>query len=163
MSEWIDWDGGVCPVDDAARIDIKYRDGDIRENVKAGILLWSHIERSGDIVKYRIHSDEKREHPAGTKHDQGKPRLDLLLSGFPRALESLGQVLAFGAEKYAPNNWKLVDDLDSRYQAAQMRHELSHCKGELLDEESGLPHLTHEAFCILARLEHLLETQQKDD
>lgn len=163
MSEWRDWHGGECPVDKTVRIDVEFRDCDICENEQAGNYRWSHLESKGDIIKYRIRSDEKQKSPAGTKHDQGKSRMDLLLSGFPHALESLGQVLAFGAEKYAPNNWKLVDDLDSRYQAAQMRHELSHCKGELLDEESGLPHLTHEAFCILARLEHILETQQKDD
>lgn len=163
MSEWVDWHGGACPVDYTVRVDIEFRDRCVCENEQACNYRWSHIESISDIVKYRIRSDENAESSAGTKHDQGKPRLDLLLTGFPRALESLGQVLAFGAEKYAPNNWKLVDQLDSRYQAAQMRHELSHCKGELLDEESGLPHLTHEAFCILARLEHLLETQQKDD
>lgn len=164
MSEWTDWHGGdCCPVDRDVMIDVTLQNGGIVRGMPAGRFIWFHGDSDGNIIKYRIHSDGKQESPTGTKHDQGKPRMDLLLSGFPHALESLGQVLAFGAEKYAPNNWKLVDDLDSRYQAAQMRHELSHCKGELLDEESGLPHITHEAFCILARLEHMLETQKKDD
>lgn len=100
---------------------------------------------------------------AGMKDDKTKVDMSLLLNGFPRALESVGDVLTFGAKKYAPHNWLHVENGQERYQAAQMRHELSHCKGELVDEESGLLHLTHEAFCVLARLELKLREMENQE
>jgi len=86
----------------------------------------------------------------GTKHDQGKQRYDLI----PPLAESLVvDVLTFGASKYAPNNWRAVSDPEQRYMAAAMRHMAAHRKGELLDAESGLPHLAHAACCLMFMLE----------
>jgi hypothetical protein len=53
-----------------------------------------------------------------TKLDTGKSRLDLLP---PLAVDLMGQVLAHGAAKYAPNNWRRVDKR-GRYTAATLRH-----------------------------------------
>lgn len=82
----------------------------------------------------------------GAKYDQDKPRMDLIP---PHAELLLAQVLTFGAEKYAPNNWRNVEDPERRYLAAAMRHINAHRQGELMDSESGLPHLAH-AMCCLA-------------
>lgn len=91
--------------------------------------------------------------PTGRKFDVGKPRMDLLIKDTPLAVEAVGQVLTFGAEKYAPGNWQHVDDADARYLAAQIRHELALAKGETLDAETELHHLAHAACCLLFRLE----------
>jgi Domain of unknown function (DUF5664) len=81
--------------------------------------------------------------PMGVKYDQTKPRMDLLDK---TALEGLANVLAFGARKYAPNNWR--NGLEySRLTAAMMRHLLAFNAGEDFDEESGLPHIDHLGCC----------------
>lgn len=90
---------------------------------------------------------------AGMKFDGGKPRMDLLLDGCPNALLRVSEVLTFGAEKYAAHNWKTVPDGPARYKAALLRHVTAHAMGEVNDRESGLPHLSHAACCLLFMLE----------
>jgi hypothetical protein len=82
----------------------------------------------------------------GRKDDQGKPRLDLIP---PKALIDLGKVLAYGAEKYGDDNWRKVKDGENRYYAAALRHLLAWRSGEMLDPDSGLPHLSHAMTCLL--------------
>lgn len=82
----------------------------------------------------------------GVKHDQAKARFDLIP---PAAEKLLADVLTFGATKYAPNNWKLLEDASERYIAAALRHINAHRRGEALDDETELPHLAH-AMCCLA-------------
>lgn len=89
----------------------------------------------------------------GMKFDTEKPRLDLLVSDMPLALEAIGRVLTAGAEKYAPGNWQHVDDAQRRYQAAGLRHDLAISRGEQHDPETGEHHLAHLACCVLFRLE----------
>jgi len=83
---------------------------------------------------------------AGLKFDGNKVRMDLVFDGMPNALEGLGQVLTFGARKYAAHSWRQVEEGRERYKAALIRHLIAHAKGEKLDPESGLPHLAH-ALC----------------
>jgi len=89
----------------------------------------------------------------GLKFDHGKPRVDLLVDGMPRALLAVSDVLTFGAEKYAAHSWKEVEGAAQRYKAAQLRHHLAQCAGEEADQETGLLHLAHEACNALFRLE----------
>lgn len=87
---------------------------------------------------------------AGRKDDQNKPDWTLL----PIApVENVVKVLDFGAQKYARDNWQKVPDARRRYAAAALRHIMAHQKGERLDPESGLPHLSH-AVCCLLFLDH---------
>ena len=95
----------------------------------------------------------------GLKFDGEKVQMDLLFEGMPDALEAVGKVMTFGAKKYAPNNWKLVDNAQTRYRGAQIRHALAQAKGEVVDAESLLPHAAHEACCVLFKLQLLLEEQ----
>jgi hypothetical protein len=81
----------------------------------------------------------------GIKYDEGKLRWDLLPLN---EVEDIVKVLTHGAKKYAPNNWRKVEDPRSRYYAAAMRHLASWRRGELVDPESGIPHLAH-AGCNL--------------
>lgn len=81
----------------------------------------------------------------GKKFDDGKPRYDLIP---PVVLEQLATVLTFGAKKYGPNNWQSVPDAQNRYYSALMRHVEADRGGEVFDEESGLPHLTHALACV---------------
>lgn len=80
----------------------------------------------------------------GVKYDGTKPRIDLVDAEF---LEGLGEVLGFGAQKYAAHNWRGGIHY-SRLIAAAYRHLGAINKGEDLDPESGLPHTAHLGCCI---------------
>ena len=86
----------------------------------------------------------------GDKYDSGKLRYDLIPS---ESLNEFVKVLTFGAEKYTPEGWRMVDSPDSRYFAAAQRHLWAWKRGEELDEESGLPHLAHAMCCLSFLLE----------
>lgn len=81
----------------------------------------------------------------GMKHDQDKPRYDLIP---PEAMNELAKVLTYGAEKYSPDNWMKVDDGIPRYYAAMQRHVEAWRSGEHTDPESGLTHLSHAMTCL---------------
>lgn len=98
----------------------------------------------------------------GLKFDAGKPRMELLIQGMPRALEAVGQVLTFGAEKYAAHSWQHVEDNHNRYWAAKSRHDLARAKGETHDPETGLLHLAHEACNVPFLLELALMEREAD-
>jgi hypothetical protein len=79
-----------------------------------------------------------------TKHDNGKNRLDLI---DPDYILGLGEVLSYGAKKYAANNWKQINGQEDieRIKGALLRHMMAYMKGEEFDEESSLQHLHHMA------------------
>lgn len=93
------------------------------------------------------------------KADSEKNPLHLLPMG---ALESVGHVLAFGARKYAPGRWRLIDRR-SRYFSAMLRHLFAWWRGQDIDEESGLSHLSHAACCALFLLECEVDGLGEDD
>ena len=82
--------------------------------------------------------------PAATKHDTGKPRLDLIP---PEAIDALGAVLTMGAAKYGDRNWEQGLTY-SRVFAAAQRHLWAFWRGEDVDPESGLSHLDHALACV---------------
>lgn len=84
----------------------------------------------------------------GRKFDQGKLRYGLIPV---EATEALAQVLTYGANKYAPNNWQKVEPFKERYTDALYRHLEAWRAGESVDPESGLSHLAH-AMCNIAFL-----------
>ena len=60
----------------------------------------------------------------------------------------LVQIMEMGAEKYGDENW-LKGMNWSRSFSAAMRHLEAHDSGQLIDDESGLPHLAHALTNIL--------------
>ena len=97
-----------------------------------------------DRINLIGHNGPSGEHYPGTKHDADKPRYDLLP---PDAIDAMARVLTFGAEKYAPNQWRIVPDAVTRYQAAMLRHAFAMLRGEINDPESGQPHAAHVMCC----------------
>lgn len=83
--------------------------------------------------------------PSGVKHDTDKPRVDLL---DPNFLVSVGEVLGFGAKKYAAHNWRGGISY-SRLFGAILRHTFAAMRGEDTDPESGLPHTAHLGCCVM--------------
>lgn len=87
----------------------------------------------------------------GVKHDQGKV-MGQLLGDFSRALMGVAEVGTFGANKYTRGGWQSVPEGEQRYYDALWRH-LLQANQDVLDAESGLTHLEHAAWNILAVIE----------
>ena len=87
----------------------------------------------------------------GVKYDNDKPKWNLLPWS---ELEDVVRVLTFGAKKYAPDNWKFVNDANNRYMDAAMRHLVARQQGELSDNESDEFHIAHAICCLLFMLWH---------
>lgn len=124
------------------------------------IRVWLNGDVWSDIDKWELCVEEAPgKEPlntvtgGGMKYDDGKPRMDLLLSGCPNALEQVSQILTFGAKKYAAHSWQTVPQGEDRYLAALLRHLTAHSKGEKNDPESGMSHLAHAACNALFILE----------
>ena len=92
------------------------------------------------------------------KADAGK--LDLTL--VPRQIiREIAAVRGFGNQKYhSPDNWRTVEP--ERYRAAAFRHLLAYLDDPSgVDEESGLPHISHLATNIALLIE--LENAERGD
>lgn len=92
------------------------------------------------------------------KRDAGKLRLTLV----PRQIiKDIAEVRMFGVQKYHdPENWRKVEI--QRYKDAAFRHFLAYLDDpQGVDEESGLPHLSHLA-CNIAFLCDLEEERRHD-
>lgn len=92
----------------------------------------------------------------GRKNDLGKLRWDLVQ---PLILQEYVKVLTEGAKKYAPNNWRKVEDARNRYFAALLRHIWAWWLGERDDPEWGLHHLAHAMCCVTFLAEPELEAE----
>ena len=91
--------------------------------------------------------------PGGMKYDSGKPRPTLLFRGLAHGISLIIKVLDYGAKKYKPDSWQTVPNAEVRYQDALLRHVLAWQGGEVVDDESKLPHLAHIACNALFLLE----------
>jgi hypothetical protein len=80
------------------------------------------------------------------KDDSAKNRLELVDYKF---VEGIGEILTFGAEKYAAWNWQKAssDEDRERLKGAMMRHAMAYMNGEKVDPESGKSHLYHMGCC----------------
>jgi len=95
----------------------------------------------------------------GTKHDLGKPRMDLLSS---EALVKIAEILTFGAKKYDSHNWRKGLKW-SRVYAALQRHLAAWNAGDNLDPETGKSHLAHAGCCLMFLLEYEETRKEFDD
>jgi hypothetical protein len=75
----------------------------------------------------------------GLRYNDGKRKWSLVHF---KSLEPLVEVLEFGAEKYAPENWKKGLDKKEILES-MMRHLVSLMDGETLDPESTKQHIGH--------------------
>jgi hypothetical protein len=95
----------------------------------------------------------------GKKYDAGKARISLLSSD---AIIEVAKVATMGAQKYDDNNWRGGMKW-SRLMDAAERHLLTYNKGDRIDEESGLSHLAHVAWNIMALLDYEANKVGEDD
>lgn len=122
-----------------SEIDIKdYKDAGFQQPVKPGAYVPLTPLQIQEALMYKP-TQEQMSAALGIKYDQGKPRMDLLDAA---ALEGLAKVLTFGANKYAADNWRAGIQY-SRLISSLLRHLAAIQRGELIDPESGLPHIDH--------------------
>ena len=93
------------------------------------------------------------------KYDEEKPKLDLLPF---RAINEIGVVLTYGAEKYDEHNWRSGFHY-GRTVAAALRHLFAWVNGQDFDPESGKLHIAHAACNLLFLLEMILTNTGTDD
>ena len=76
-----------------------------------------------------------------------KPAMEFLVGEF---MLEMGAVLKHGEDKYGPENWKEFPLGVKDYKGARLRHAFK----EGLDEDTGLPHLAHEAVNCMMQYWH---------
>ena len=89
------------------------------------------------------------------KFDSSKLRMDLVP---PSSTKALAEVIHYGARKYKPNNWRECRDL-SAFEGALLRHISAYREGEIIDKESGMPHLWH----AMTNIAYLIELDGKSN
>ena len=101
----------------------------------------------------------------GRKDDTGKLDVTLFFNDLPHAIYAVTEVLQWAITKKQPRpylrgSWQGVPDLQLRYQAAGLRHELNRAiaviegkTDEPTDKETDLTELAHIATSALFRLE----------
>lgn len=105
-------------------------------------------------MEFALHRDRKREEKQeALRYNNGKLRYSLTS---PLAIEGLVKVLEYGAQKYEPHNWKKGFRYTSIIDST-MRHIEKLRAGELIDPESGLPHIDH-IGCNWMFLSHYMKT-----
>ena len=121
----------------------------------------AHIEAAKtDGVSKESDSYGLDQHELGAKLDAGKVRPGLVLGDFSNALLAVSELGTFGATKYTDHGWSHAENGINRYTDAMMRHLLKHNTGELIDDDTGLSHLTAVAWNILAVLELTIKEQK---
>lgn len=95
----------------------------------------------------------------GHKDDQDKVRMELIP---PELLEAVGDILTFGAAKYADRNWEHGMKW-SRPFGAMMRHMWAWWRGEDKDPETGRSHLWHAGCCIAFLIAYEARGDGEDD
>jgi len=98
----------------------------------------------------------------GNKNDAGKPPVTQLLRQFPSAIKYVSKCSEYGHKEYGEkeneelwDNWRYVEEAKFRYKQAAGRHFLE--ENGKFDEGSGLYHIAHCIWNLLAELQFQLE------
>lgn len=54
MKEWIQWNGGDCPVEPETMVEIMMIDGECWDDEPAGNYNWNIVDEIGEIIAYRV-------------------------------------------------------------------------------------------------------------
>ncbi len=108
----------------------------------------------GELEKKPLENDDK-----AMKFDYGKLRYDLIPYD---CIEKLTEVYTFGASKYQSNNWRKGMKWSRLYRAT-FSHLFSSFRGEDIDEDSSLLHLSQVIWNCNSLLHYLLNNIGEDD
>lgn len=125
------------------------------------------LVRASDLKPIETDPSGLSANTPGAKLDAGKPPVHQgVMVYFPRAILEVARVSEFGARKYTWNGWRSVPDGVVRYSNAMERHIAKEQIEGTYDLESGgagLRHAAQIAWNALARLELMLEQEEKND
>lgn len=115
------------------------------------------IERDG----LRIYRDDSDGENPKDRIGAAKPPLHLIP---PAAEIAEAVVMALGAKKYGPYNWRSANVKATVYIAAAKRHLAQWLDGQDIDPESGASHLAHARACLgilldAAATDHLIDNR----
>lgn len=119
------------------------------------LLISEFAEEKRKLIERRVNDK------GGVKADGLKKRPTLLLKSCNKAVDSIIDVLEYGAKKYSADNWKKVER--ERYLDAAYRHMLAYTKGDVNDPETNMPHLAHAMCCLLFMLQMDLDKDAKEN
>lgn len=150
-------------------VDLKGKNRVFAKALNGGPSVW--FEEDDLILANKPAIKEDEESSALDKRKNGKIRMELVDQGFPLALMELGRVMTWANENkgYKDHDWKQLPDAENGFKGAAARHRVKFDAqrafgNEMLDcvdEESGIIHLAHEAFNVLALLELALAGRVK--
>ena len=103
-------------------------------------------------------SEEINPQRQALRYNQGKLKWSLI--DF-KSLEGLVEVLEYGANKYAPDNWKKGMPVKEVAESL-MRHLFAFLDGEDVDPESGCRHISH-VMCNAMFIEFILREKAHYD
>jgi hypothetical protein len=144
--------------------DPQYRNGPA-DTWKSAIALSAPEPTEFDMQRVIVGYDPAADDPpAGKKFDDGKPPVyQGFTQYFPRAIEAVANVSAFGAKKYNvpynDQNWSRVES--DKFEDSLQRHTDAIARGEDHAEDSGLLHLAHRAWNAMATLELALRERNR--
>lgn len=95
----------------------------------------------------------------GLRYNTGKAEIHQVPTSLTFAV---AKTLAYGQQKYAKANWRKGMSWMVVYDCVQ-RHMMKWLDGELVDEESGLPHLYHVATNVAFLIEYAETCPELDD
>ena len=113
------------------------------------------LKQKQEWVENRIKEDKKLIEEFGVKHNQLKPRLDVVINTqFPKALQLIALATEYGNSKYKETD---LDMLNFKRVAGGSQTYFDSCARHSTDrnglDESGLPHIIHAVWSSLAGLE----------
>lgn len=92
-------------------------------------------------------------------YSEGKPGVDQIPV---EVLLEWGEVFSYGEAKYDRSNWLKGNDWH-QFQGSALRHIFAFWKGEDIDPESGLPHLSHAIWNLAALRYYQIHGLGNDD
>jgi len=102
--------------------------------------------------------DVGNKYTSGRKYDKGKLLYSLMP---PYAHKEIVDILSYGATKYDPGNWMIVENMVYRYSNAAERHYAAWRMGETTDPETNKHHIAHAICCLMFILEKELIPEEK--
>lgn len=100
-----------------------------------------------ETKEYYDHIEREHHTTGAQKEIAGKLRMDLIP---PEVETALAEVLTFGAEKYSDRNWEKGLQFEKHHLAAMYRHVNKWRRRIDNDEESGLNHIKHAMWHLMA-------------